>query len=68
MALTPLREIAVCSFQVCDHRLLLARNLRPKQLRFQAPRRASRKLAQEPHPPTDGRAITQLMPAGMIEI
>jgi hypothetical protein len=51
MAPTPLCEIAIRPSQVREHRRLLARNLRPKPSRFQAPRRAPRKLAQEPRTP-----------------
>src|SRR5262249_51711465 len=61
MASAPLREIAVRAFEVRDHRSLLARNLRLKQSRFQAPRRAGCELAQEPCTPTDRRAPPLLM-------
>jgi hypothetical protein len=68
MAIDPLREIAVRPSQVREHRRFLVCNLLLKPAPAQAPRRAPRKLAQEPRTPTDGRAPALLMPAGMIEV
>src|SRR5262245_60663269 len=68
MTPTPLREIAVRTFEVREHRRFLARNLLPKPASAQAPRRAPCKLAQKPRTPADGRAPPLLMPAGMFEV